>query len=204
MDFNSSMQKYIHSLKDQIVDIIMDIKNTNPNCVMYVALSGYAGIADSPRARYLPFTKDLNHLKNVMKKNSTSDSYTCSCRNVVEGYATANNIDWIVKRKIIFHLGNAPSYGKNYHDNNVYDKFPSGHPYWTLEDEIQCIASKEIDIVILKISKTTTIMEKLLEQNYHQQRTHGFHVVDLTGHLNNLDAAVYDAVKTHLLRLLAQ
>lgn len=203
MDVNASMKKYIHSLKDQIIDIINDVKNDNGKCSIQIAVIGYTAIADWPRERYLKFTTDLSETKALLKKISVSDGYTSDCRYVVDGYARANNLDWVANRKIIFHMGNAPSYGRNYHNNNVNDDFPSGHPYWTLEDEIQCIASKDIDVVILKISKTTTVMEKLLENNYRSQRDHGFYIVDLTNDMNNLDTKVYDVVKKHLQRLLA-
>ena len=202
LDFNSSMEKYIHLLKNQIANIVNDVKNNHPNCCIEVALVGYTGVADWPRERYLPFTKNMDEVGSTLKQISVSQSYTSACRHVVKGYAMANNLEWFAQRKIIFHMGNAPSYGRNYHDNNVYDKFPSGHPYWTLEDEIQSIASKDIDVVVLKISKTTTVMEKLLEKNYYNQRDHGFYVEDLTNHKNNLDTLVYNQVKTHLVRLL--
>jgi hypothetical protein len=203
MDFNSSMRKHLDSLKDQIVNIVKDVQRTSPTTVIELAVVGYAGVSDWPRDRYQVFTGDIDTLHQALLQTTVSNSLDAGCRYVVEGYQKTNTLDWTANRKIMIHMGNAPSYGKNYHGNDVYDMFPSGHPYWTLEEEIQSIASKQIDVVILKLSKTTTLMEKLLDANYRKYRKNGFYVVDCTQKLHTLDAAIYAEVKQHLLRSLA-
>jgi hypothetical protein len=202
IDFNSSMEKHIDSLKNQIVNIVEDIQNQYPECIIEIALVGYAGVSDWPRDRLQPFSSNMRDLKVKFRNTTTSNSLKAGCRYVVEGYVKADKLNWNAKRRIMFHMGNAPSYGQNYHGNDVHDMFPGGHPYWTLEEEIQNIASKNIDVVILKISKTTTQMEKLLETNYYNQRNEGFYIVDLTNKLNVLDNEVYTVVKNHLLKAL--
>jgi hypothetical protein len=202
IDFNSSMEKYIDALKNQIVDIVEDIQNQHPSCNIEVALVGYAGVSDWPSNRLQPFSSDMEDLRAKFRNTGVSNSLKAGCRYVVEGYVKANNLNWTANRRIMIHMGNAPSYGRQYHGNDVYDMFPTGHPCWNLEEEIKNIASKNIDVVILKISKTTTLMEKLLEKNYYNKRSKGFYVVDLTNKLNYLNDAVYDVVKTHLLRSL--
>ncbi len=99
-------------------------------------------------------------------------------------------------------MGNAPAHGSQYHDSTVNDRYNYGHPYWTLEEQVEKLAAKEIDVVVLKISKTTTIMEKIMQDSYQKIREHGFYVVDLTKNLNNLDDAVYKSVKSHMLRIM--
>lgn len=202
IDFNSSMEKYIDALKNQIIDIVENIQNQNPHCKIEVALVGYAGVSDWPSNRLQPFSSDMEDLRAKFRNTGVSSSLKAGCRYVVEGYVKVNHLTWTATRRIMFHMGNAPSYGRQYHGNDVYDMFPTGHPYWTLEEEVKSIARKNIDVVILKISKTTTQMEKLLEKNYYENRNKGFYVVDLTDKLNYLDDAVYEVVKTHLLRAL--
>jgi hypothetical protein len=202
IDFNSSMEKYIDALKNQIVDIVEDIQNQKPQCNIEVALVGYAGVSDWPSNRLQPFSSDMTDLRAKFRNTGVSNSLKAGCRYVVEGYFKANHLNWTANRRIMFHMGNAPSYGQKYHGNDVYDMFPTGHPYWTLEEEIKNIASKNIDVVILKISKTTTRMEKLLETSYYEKRNKGFYVVDLTNKLNSLDDAVYGVVKDYLMQSL--
>lgn len=205
VDLNPTMKKYIGSLNNQFVEVVRDIQNQHQRFGIQIALSGYTGVHDWPQDRYIHLTSDIAYVERMLKSCLVSDGNPDDqCRNVVVGYTSAGHENWTAHRRIIFHMGNAPSYGKNYHEKNVRDMFTNGHPYWTLENEIENIAIKNIDVVILKISKATTVMEKVLEKNYHNRRSHGFYVVDLTGKLNNLDAEVYSAVKHHLLRLLAK
>lgn len=202
MDFNSSMGNHLDALKNQAIDIVEDILNQHPGCNIEVAAVGYGGVSDWPSNRYHPFTSNMEDLKLRFRNSKLNNSLKAGCRLVVEGYVKADHLNWTANRRIMFHMGNAPSYGRQYHGNDVYDMFLTGHPYWTLEEEIKNIASKNIDVVILKISKTTTQMEKLLETNYYTKRSKGFYIVDLTDKLNCLDSAVYDVVKSHLLRCL--
>jgi hypothetical protein len=203
MDLNPSMEKYANSLKNQIADIIRDLQNDHQTLLVEIAFIGYTGINDWPTDRYIGLTDDIDLVGKMLKKCPVSDGNPDDeCRNVVIGYAMADDLDWTSKRRIIFHMGNAPSYGRKYHSDNTRDMFLTSHPYWGLEDKIETIASKNIDIVILKISKTTTIMEKLLENSYHIQRNQGFYIENLTKKLNFLDDAVYKTVKYHIVRML--
>lgn len=202
-DFNKSMHASIGALKDQFCEILDDIQNQYPTCVIEVAFVGYGGISDIPSSVFEQFTTNRKALQRRARDTQISRGYTSDCRMVIEGYVMVANLQWKFSRRIVFHMGDAPSYGEKYHDKNLNDAYSCGHPYWTLESRIENVADKNIDVVILKISKTTTQMEKVLENSYLQVRPRGFYVVDLTGKLNNLNDAVYEAVKSHILRILA-
>jgi hypothetical protein len=203
-DFNKTMENKLGSLTNNFEGLFNDVLNQYPKNTIEVAFIGYGAISDIPSTIYEPFTKDIQFLQRKMRNAPLSRGFADQCRNVVNGYVMANGLKWHYPLKIMFHMGNAPSYGKQYHERNILDDYSYGHPYWTLEDQIQQLAIKEIDVVILKISKTTTVMEKLLSSQYSKIRNKGFFVVDLTGKLNTLDDAVYETVKHHIVRLLTQ
>jgi hypothetical protein len=197
------MKPFIDALKDQIEDMILQVQNKFPTNSIEIAFIGYTAVGDIPSDVYEPFTKNIALLQRKLRNGRVSRSLSSGCRMVVEGYASAVNLKWTASRRIIFHMGNAPSYGSKYHEKKMYDPFSHGHPYFTLEEQIKLLACNAIDVVILKLSNTTTIMEKILETNYQTLRANGFHIVNLTGQLKKLDAAVYSAVVEHLLRVSA-
>lgn len=201
-DFNKTMKNHLDALKNQFDDILTDVQNQYPTSVIEVAFVGYTGVGDIPSTIYEPFTLNRKPLQRRMQYGDVSRGFTCDCRMVVEGYVMAGNLEWRAPRKIVFHMGNAPSHGANYHDRKLQDSYKNGHPYWTLEDQIKKLAVNDIDVVILKLSKTTTQMEKVLDKNYHEVRENGFYVEDLTNSLNNLENEVYTIVKSHMLRML--
>lgn len=202
-DRNVSMKNVIGAFKDQFGEILEDIQNQYPTTAMEVAFVAYAGVPDIPSDAYAPFTEDWKTLQTKVKNTHVSNGFETDCRMVVEGYALVANLKWRFAKRILFHMGNAPAHGTRYHEKTLNDPFTSGHPYWTLEEQIQKLAANRIDVVILKISKTTTMMEKVLENSYKEVRQFGFYVVDLTGNMNAVDDAVYATVKSHILRVMA-
>jgi hypothetical protein len=201
-DINHTMKNHIGALKDQFETILDDVQNQYPTSVIEVAFVGYSAVLDIPSDYFEPFTTNRKLLQRKMKNGNVSFGFSRECRMVVEGYTMVSNLNWRFANRIMFHMGNAPAHGSRYHDDAVDDRFKYGHPYWTLEEQVEKVAAMEIDVVILKISKTTTIMEKIMQESYQKIREHGFYVVDLTKHLNNLDDAVYNAVKSHMLRVM--
>lgn len=201
-DFNKSMKKHIGSLKDIFDEILDDIQNQNPTSVIEVAFVGYTGVGDIPSNICEPFTTNRKPLQKRLKNTDVSDGFNRKCKMVVEGYAIAGNLEWKFQRKILFHMGDSPTHGLRYHDVNLEDSYKHGHPYWTLEEQIEKLAVNNIDLVVLKISKTTTQMEKIMQDTYYSIRERGFYVVDLTSKLNNLDDTVYSEVKAHILRVM--
>jgi len=202
-DFNKSMQKHIGSMKDNFDEILDDIQNQNPTSVIEVAFVGYTGVGDIPSNICEPFTTNRKPLQRRLKNTDVSFGFSCKCKMVVEGYVIAGNLDWKFQRRILFHMGDSPSHGARYHDVNLEDSYKHGHPYWSMEEQIEKLAVNKIDVVVLKISKTTTQMEKIMQDTYCSIRQHGFYVVDLTNKLKNLDDAVHDVVKSHILRIMA-
>lgn len=203
MDFNKSMKKHIGSLKDNFDEILDDIQNQNPTSVFEVAFVGYTGVGDIPSNIYEPFTTNRKPLQRRLKNTDVSFGFDCNFKMVVEGYVMAGNLDWKFQRRILFHMGDSPSHGTRYHQKNLEDSYKHGHPYWTLEEQIEKLAVNQIDVVVLKISKTTTQMEKIMQDSYSSIRQHGFYIVDLTSKMNNLSNEVCEVVNSHILRVMA-
>jgi hypothetical protein len=201
LDYHPPMEKYMGLLKQQIGEIMDDIKNTYPTKTIEIAFVGYGGHLVIPNQKVLSFTKNINMIQNQVNNINVQFYLRSSCRDIQSAYGHVNDERWSAKKRIIFHMGNGPAFGNKYHDENIQDVYPYGHPYLVLEEEVEKFAIKRINLVLLKLENNWNEMISVIKDSYGYYRSDGLYVEDLTKFNNDeLFSTVKNTVKTHILR----
>ena len=200
VDHHAPMDPFIGALKDQFEDIINDVLIQYPMKEIQIAFISYGGYLCIPYRVVHSFTNNVKLLQKYVRHSKKKICLNCDCRNVQMAYGHVNDENWVAVKKIIFHMGNGPAFGPKYHDSDLVDAFPIGHPYLVLEEEVVKFARKNIDLVLLKLDRNWDIMETVIEESYLDFRKKGFYKIDLTDKHNILQKTVFDEVKKHILR----
>jgi len=204
LDYHRPMKCFMSSVLDQVKPVIEEVKNTYPMKVIEIAFVGYGGYFCVPYTKVYPFTSNVRLFQKRLDSLRIQLHTASSCRNVQQAYGLVNDLNWTAKKRLIFHMGNGPAFGPKYHDPNVQDLYPAGHPYLVLEEEVHKFARKRIDLILLKIDNNWNKMVKVIEENYLDYRNQGFHIVDLTNKYGVLCDEVYIEMKKHILRQFVQ
>jgi hypothetical protein len=201
LDYHEPVDK--GALRDQIHDIISDVQNQYPRKSISVAFVGYGGCFCVPYTTVYQWTHNVKYMQKQLNVLEPKYIFTDKCRNVQQAYGLVNDLQWYAKRRIIIHMGDGPAFGPKYHDPNIYDAYPGGHPYLVLEEEVEKFATKQIELVLLKIDNSWDKMTQVIKDSYlYWNQNGGIYIEDLTNKQNLLRGAIYDEVKKHILRQL--
>jgi len=115
----------------------------------------------------LQFTTSIAGFKNFVSGVRIEGNYDVP-EDVNGGLSHALKLDWPQSSgsRILFHIGDSPPHGKNYH-NCTDDHYPNGHPRdKPFAQLFQEMRDKEIDYYFGKIIDATDKMIEVFEQHY--------------------------------------
>lgn len=204
LDYHKTMEYMMISLKNNIEDLVNDVKKQYPTKTIQIGFVGYGGYFCVPHAKVYPFTENIKLLQRQLKHLKLELYLPSNCRSIQEAYAHANDMKWFARKRIIFHMGDGPAFGLKYHEPNIGDLYTPGHPYIVLEEEVEKFARKQIDLVLLKLHPAWGKMIDVIEDHYMQYRDTGFYVENLIGKYHILCDEVYEKTKFHILRQFVQ
>jgi hypothetical protein len=128
LDCTGSMSAYIGAMKNNIIKLVETVKKTCADMNMRIAFVGYRDHGDgSNRLSVLRFTTNINAFVDFVggQKATGGDD---GPEDVMGAINIAEDMDWSSKTRIIYHIGDAPCHGKQYHDL-PRDNYPDGDPH---------------------------------------------------------------------------
>lgn len=157
-DCTGSMLSYITEAKDTMTQIIAKIKEKYKHSKsIRGAFIGYRDIDDSTRFEIFPFSEDFQKMKEFLSKIEASGGGD-ECEDVNGAFQKVLTLEWKNFQKLLFHVGDSPPHGHQYHKNSG-DDYPFGTdediPY---NDIFQKLKSMKIHYNFLKITDTTDKM----------------------------------------------
>lgn len=201
VDYHGIMSRAMVIIKNYIELIIDEVKQHYPTKSIEVAFVGYGGYFCVPYRKVYKFTQDIQTLQKELLSFEVEHQFPSSCRNIQDAYGSVNDLDWNGKHRIMFHFGNGPPFGPNYHTPDMPDLYPKGHPYLIFEEEVKKISMKNIDIVLLNFDKYWDIMIGVIQNVCRYRKVY---IENLTDKHAILCDAVHDAIKKHISRQLMQ
>ena len=201
VDYHDIMSTLMVIIKNYIELITNKVKKQYPTKSIEIAFVGYGGYFCVPYTKVYEFTHEIEKLQKKLCNFEVEHMLPSSCRNIQQAYGLVNALRWNGKRRLMFHFGNGPPFGPNYHTLDIPDLYPQGHPYLVFEEEIKKISMKKIDIVLLKLDQNWDVMIGVIKNVCCNNRVY---VEDFTNKYLILCDAVHETIEKHILRQFAQ
>lgn len=202
LDCTASMQPWIDAATEKIIDILESIEERYPECQISAAFVGYRDFHDEEQFIRFDFTNDVHWLRDMLM-DIEAEGGDDTCEDVAGAYRFVNGLTWFADVKCVFHITDAPNHGLTYHEKNVDDDYPEGHPYIDLKTEVRELASKGIDLTLFSIKPATDIMYRIIRSNYNLVRKQGFDIINLVNVRYNVNNVFYSEVSQRILNSLS-
>ena len=169
MDATGSMGSWIKQTKENIIQIIDQMKTETPNQVIRLAITAYRDYTDSQLLETFPFSTDYEEFKDFVGKISATGGGDAA-EDIFSGIDDALKLDWKSDGKLLIHFADAPCHGKKYHTSYYSDSFADvDHKFeLTAEKLFEKMIKMEIDYSFMKITDDTNIMIEEFRKLYDE------------------------------------
>jgi len=143
LDCTGSMQPYINAAKTRIRTFVKTIGETYPDIPLRIAFIGYRDIRDSERIVTVPFQSDLNIFEGQLGSMCASGGKTLT--DLTHALKVASELDWSSAIRVLFHVGDYPCRGYDYHNLPQWELHPPGDPNgYKPEAFVQTLEAKKV------------------------------------------------------------
>ncbi len=110
------MSPYINAAKQQIRDIVADIKEAFLNeSQVRIAVVSYKDHSDSPNIQFLDFTTSADEVSRFLNTLSATGGADAP-EDVLGGIQKALQASWKQQTRCLVHIADAPAHGSSLHD----------------------------------------------------------------------------------------
>lgn len=192
LDCTASMGPWIQAAKYKIRDIIDQLTIKHPNFKIYIAFIGYRDFGED--YTFIKFTENYDEiydkLKDICAKGGDDEA-----EDVAGAYHWVTSLNWSADVRAVFHITDAPNHGVIYHDTDVSDNYPYGHPTIDLLEEVRTLSDYRVDLTVFRISVTTDIMYDLFMTEYGMR---GFRIVEFDDSSETEADTFYNEISSQL------
>lgn len=160
-----------------MVDLIDRVSVEHPHATIQVSFIGYRDYGDAVPMIEFPFQNAqaiMHHIRNVSAEGGDDQA-----EDVAHALFRAVNQDWThADVKIVFHIADAPSHGREFHNLRVSDRFPRGDPQGLdPRDFVEKLSLLDVHYTFVRIHESTDTMIEVFDNCYAQGGS--FSVIDL-------------------------
>lgn len=164
MDSTGSMQSWINSAKNTVLDAFSDIKKQYTESTIRLGLVCYRDIGDDERFVVSPLTENIEAIQQVLRDtratggNDTAEDVAGALEKVLELFREGFSREYNPVRTVLF-VTDAPAHGLRYHPITLGDRFPNGDPEGKEPyDQVREMANMGVDLTIFRINSTVDQM----------------------------------------------
>lgn len=162
MDCTGSMLSYMNALLSEIENLVRKIKDLYPNIGLRMAFVAYRDHCDgAERLKILSFEETKSDIKKFQR--FVGSQVACgggdAPEDVMGGITAAADLNWQSATRILYHVGDAPCHGNDYHDKSLGDSYPMGHPSDVSPSIfLNELANKQVSYFFGKLNSSTDMM----------------------------------------------
>ena len=159
LDCTGSMRPYIHEAKSKIRSFVSSIDEVYPDIQLRIAFVGYRDYSDKTRLVVLAFTSKIDAFENIVAQQEAKGGGD-GPEDITGALKVASELKWESALRVMFHIGDAPCHGRQYHD--MHDYFPAGDPYGLQPVTfLQSLHKQEVHYFFGKLTnKTDTMLQR--------------------------------------------
>lgn len=162
MDITGSMQKWINSARDTVLEAFANIQKDYPDRRVRLGLVCYRDIGDQERFVLHPLTEDISDVQEKLKGikasggEDTSEDVAGALHHAIETFSS-----FVSETRICLFVADAPAHGSRYHTTSVSDRYPKGDPDGREPiEQVGELAKMGVDMTLFRID---TNMDKMIE-----------------------------------------
>jgi len=156
VDATASMGDQIEAIKNQIKQIVTDVRRTNADLQLRVAIVGYRDALEcsTNTNSSFDFTNNIEaFVRNVNSIQAQGGGDTCE--DVASGFADVLGFSWLSPTRVLFFIADAPSHGSRYNGGCDDNHKNSDH---SIPKHLRRLKSMAIDVVHCEINYSTRKM----------------------------------------------
>lgn len=170
MDTTWSMLPHIKAAREQVMNIVRDIKVAFLNeAEVRMAVVGYKDHQDRPNIQFLDFTSSVDRVRSFIDRFIATGGGD-EPEDVLGGLRKALNATWRHKTRCIIHIADAPPHGRTLHDfASTDDDYPTPgtEPHGlTHEPLLKQMLRLNINYALLRINSSTDRMAFIFFKAY--------------------------------------
>ncbi len=185
MDSTGSMQRWINSARDTVLEAFDEIQKKYPESHLRLGLICYRDIGDDERYVLHPFTETIEDVQTLLRKvvakggNDSAEDVAGALEHAIEWFRAPHPMCPSPSRTLLF-VADAPAHGTRYHPITVGDRYPKGDPDGKEPfDQVQELAMMDVDMTVFRADSSMDMMIEEFGKAY--QGTSGlFTVLDVT------------------------
>jgi hypothetical protein len=128
LDCTGSMAAYLEKAAKHIVSFVGSISKIYPDIPLRLAFIGYRDHCDGEKRLELQnFTSEVSDFRRIVASQCPTGGGD-TAEDIFGALKLAENLEWTASTRILYHVGDAPCHGCEFHDN-VLDDHPDGDPY---------------------------------------------------------------------------
>jgi hypothetical protein len=166
MDSTASMQSWINSAKNTLLESFNDIRNKYTESIIRLGLVCYRDIGDDEQYVVAPLTENIESIQGILKDiraeggNDTTEDVAGALEKVLELFRENQRVTDVV-RTVLF-VTDAPAHGLRYHTITVGDRFPNGDPSGKDPyNQVRELGNMNVDLTIFRVN---SLVDKMIEE----------------------------------------
>ena len=166
IDSTGSMSPHINAVKENIKAIVKQIRRTNSNLKLRLAIVAYRDLCDSNRFEVMDFNSSIEAFDSFLGR-IIADGGGDGPEDIAGGLQKANGLSWNNPTCLAFLIADYPCHGQEFHVLTD-DSYPSGTPGINIVEEIKTLLKKKsangsMSLHFGKItSHTDTMIDRLI------------------------------------------
>eukprot|EP00981_Chlorochromonas_danica_P007059 scaffold1537_cov162-Ochromonas_danica.AAC.17 len=158
VDCTGSMGHFITAIRNNVVAFVKSIHKRYPTTMLRIAFVGYRDFCDEDHMVIHPFTANAEDIRNYLFTQRAMGGGD-EAEDVLGGLEVANNnLDWLAETRILYHIGDAPGHGEEFHDSKVTDDHSKQFGLDDYRRVLHSLYDKKVKYFFGKIKDTTDIM----------------------------------------------
>jgi hypothetical protein len=168
LDATTSMTRMIASVKDNIREIVAQVRRTNINLKLRLAVVVYRDLEYYEPFQVLDFVPNIEEFETFMGSiQCVGEAGRSGPRDTPEdmagGIKKANRLAWKNLTRVAFLIADSPCHGREYH--SFEDNFPAGTPGINIQNEMRTLMDKGGNgTMSVFFGRMTSRTEKMLDR----------------------------------------
>lgn len=142
LDTTGSMAPHIRDVKESVRTISANVRRTNRNFQLRLAVVAYRDFGDTQQFEILDFTSSISVFESFVLGLRAYGGGGDTPEDIAGAIKKATSLQWKFPTRTVFLIADAPCHGTQFHSADLGDKHPTGSPGIDIVQELKGLSGK--------------------------------------------------------------